>query len=95
MSRQVKEIVLTRKQKGQAIYENGGVKALGQDFYAVRSQTNPDREYCVDVISQSCTCEDYNHRLLICKHLYAVQTMRTERIKTALLHVRLRHWRIY
>lgn len=73
----------------ELIYESGLVESIGSDFYTVKSQTNKDKEYCVDIIHNSCTCKD-SELGNTCKHFIAVQHYRTEKIKQILTQTQIK-----
>lgn len=49
------------------------VKEIGQNLYEVRSFSNPEIVYTVDIASGTCTCPAYEHRQVACKHIKKVQ----------------------
>ncbi len=63
----------TREERGRQIAKLGGIRQLGAR-YVVPSQTaNANAPtYLVDLVEQTCTCPDYELRLLVCKHQEAV-----------------------
>ncbi len=74
--------VLSREERGRLIAEKSNqIQRLDDRFYRVNSQS---REICYDVTKRLtggwlCTCPDFEHRKVICKHIWAVQISQTVR----------------
>ena len=74
--------VLSREERGRLIAEKPNqIQRLDDRFYRVNSQT---RDMCYDVTKRLaggwlCTCPDFQHRKVICKHIWAVQISQTVR----------------
>jgi transposase-like protein len=68
---------LTREEKGRMIAEKPNqIQRLDERFYRVNSQS---RDICYEVVKKKestawlCTCPDFQHRNVQCKHIWAVQ----------------------
>jgi hypothetical protein len=66
----------------------GSVTPLGEGRYAVRSQSNPDGKYLVNLPGHTCTCPDHgkHSQTVTCKHriavwLYSEELVRFEALK--------------
>ena len=62
----------TRTQKASQ-FTNNEVTTLGDYWAEVRSQSDPDKTYTVDLSGDdpSCTCPDHRYRGTSCKHILA------------------------
>ena len=76
------QAVLSREERGKAIAEKPNqIQRLDERFYRVNSQS---RDICYDVTKRLtggwlCTCPDFQHRKVVCKHIWAVQISLTVR----------------
>ncbi len=68
-----KPLMSTREERGRQIAKMGGIKPIGQK-YAVPSQTPGAAvpTYLVDIVDETCTCQDFELRRQSCKHVHAV-----------------------
>jgi len=48
-----------------------------QQIFEVRSMKDKDKFYEVDADIKTCTCADFNYRLLKCKHIIAIEFVST------------------
>lgn len=60
-----------REERGRQIAKMGGIREVGAQF-SVPSQTPGSPPYLVDLVEQTCTCDDYELRRKPCKHYEAV-----------------------
>ena len=60
-----------REERGRQIAKMGGIREVGARF-SVPSQTPGSPPYLVDLVDQTCTCDDYELRRKPCKHYEAV-----------------------
>lgn len=50
----------------------GGIKVLEDGLYEVRSFTDPNKTYVVDVVERTCTCPAFIYGVRVpCKHILA------------------------
>ena len=67
----------TRQEKGLVLAKDKRVRHVSGPTRAVPSQSNETSAYLVDVQAATCTCPDYELRRAKCKHIYAVELVRT------------------
>src|SRR6185295_19327504 len=65
-----------RQEKGRAISKDKRIKEIVNGTWAVPS-ASADTVYLVNTGAATCTCKDYESRQQRCKHLYAVELVRT------------------
>jgi transposase-like protein len=76
------QAILSREERGRIIAgKPNQIQRLDERFYRVNSQS---RDICYDVTKRLtggwlCTCPDFQHRKVICKHIWAVQISQTVR----------------
>jgi transposase len=69
-----------RREKGLALSRDKRIKEIINGTWAVPSQT-ADAVYLVNTVAVTCTCKDYEARQQRCKHLIAVEFVRTVETK--------------
>jgi hypothetical protein len=67
----------TREEKGLVLAKDKRVRHVSGPTWAVPSQSNEASAYLVNVQAATCTCPDYELRRAKCKHIYAVELVRT------------------
>lgn len=70
------ETTTTREEKGRALSKDKRIKEIVGGTWAVPSQST-DTAYIVSVGAETCTCKDFEARRAKCKHLFAVEFVRT------------------
>src|SRR4051812_42093388 len=66
-----------REQKGRALSLDKRVRHVSGPTWAVPSQSNEASAYIVNAQAATCTCPDYELRRVRCKHIIAVEIVRT------------------
>jgi transposase len=67
----------TREQRGLALSTNAGIKLIGGTTWKVPSATDAKAAYVVNVADGVCSCPDFELRRAKCKHVWAVEAVRT------------------
>lgn len=67
----------TRQEKGIALAKHPRIKLIGGTTWKVPSATDAKAAYVVNVAEGVCSCPDYELRRGKCKHLWAVEIVRT------------------
>ena len=67
----------TRQEKGLALAKDKRVRHVSGPSWAVPSQSNDVKAYLVNATEATCSCPDFELRRLKCKHLWAVEMVRT------------------
>lgn len=70
-----------RQEKGLALSRDKRIKNIAGATWAVPSQNSEDTAYLVNVERATCSCPDYELRRIRCKHLIAVEIVRTVETK--------------
>lgn len=66
-----------REQKGLALSSDKRIRNVNGPTWAVPSQSDSAGAYFVDVAAGTCTCPDFELRRAKCKHVFAVEFVRT------------------
>lgn len=66
-----------REQKGLELAKHSGIKLIGGTTWKVPSATDAKAVYVVNVAEGICSCPDFELRRAKCKHLWAVEVVRT------------------
>ena len=90
-----------RKQKGFEIANKS--KIISQNgVWLVPSQTHPDKNHIITLglVKSTCTCEDYQHSALPCKHIFAVQIRIADQLNKRITKIKERptypqDWKAY
>lgn len=75
-----------RKARAQTLLASGGVRPDGQPgTFRVASQSGAGTTYTVDLLANTCTCQDLWGRLFLgaCKHLEAARLFERHRLQAA------------
>lgn len=67
----------TREEKGLLLSRDKRIRNVNGPTWAVPSQSEDVSAYLVNVVAGSCTCPDHELRRVRCKHLIAVELVRT------------------
>jgi hypothetical protein len=62
-----------RNREGFYLAHRGSVRRLSADHWTVASSTSRSVEYTVDLLQRVCSCADFQHRKLPCKHVHAAE----------------------
>jgi len=71
-----------REQKGLALAKDTRIKLIGGTTWRVPSATDTSTSYIVNVAEGVCSCPDFELRRSRCKHIWAVQAVRTVETKS-------------
>jgi hypothetical protein len=66
-----------RQEKGRILARDRRIKHVSGATRSVPSQTMKSGSYTVNVMAATCSCPDYEIRRRKCKHLWAVQMVKT------------------
>src|SRR5258707_570806 len=70
-----------REQKGLALSSDKRIRNVNGPTWAVPSQSDEASAYLVNVTAGTCTCPDFELRRAKCKHVFAVEYVRTVETK--------------
>lgn len=66
-----------RQERGRLLARDRRIKALAGETWTVPSQSEGTGSYVVNVLAGTCSCPDYEVRRAKCKHMWAVEFVRT------------------
>ncbi len=79
------EYASTRQPRGFALFQerSGEIQQIGRGLYSVPSCSDPRRDYEVYYTTDAvrCSCNDFQYRREICKHIHAVSLYAARRRK--------------